>query len=96
MQTSEKTSGAVKFLKDKTVWLCIAAIFLGGAAECTTAQWASGYLEQALGLSKVLGDLLGVALFAVALGFGRSLFSKIGKYPSRAILWGRLGRLPAI
>lgn len=91
MQTPEKTSGAVKFLKDKTVWLCILAIFLGGAAECTMAQWASGYLEQALGLPKVLGDLLGVALFAVALGFGRSLFSKIGKYPSRAILWGAIG-----
>lgn len=91
MQTPEKTAGAVRFLKDKTVWLCIAAIFLGGASECTMAQWASGYLEQALGLPKVLGDLLGVALFAVALGFGRTLFSKIGKYPSRAILWGAIG-----
>ena len=91
MQTPEKTSGAVNFLKDKGVWLCILAIFLGGAAECTMAQWASGYLEQALGLPKVLGDLLGVALFAFALGFGRSLFSKIGKYPSRAILWGAIG-----
>lgn len=91
MQTPEKTSGAINFLKDKGVWLCILAIFLGGAAECTMAQWASGYLEQALGLPKVLGDLLGVALFAFALGFGRSLFSKIGKYPSRAILWGAVG-----
>ena len=91
MQTPEKTSGAVRFLKDPGVWLCILAIFLGGAAECTMAQWASGYLEQALGLPKVLGDLLGVALFAFALGFGRSLFSKIGKYPSRAILWGAVG-----
>lgn len=91
MQTPEKTSGAINFLKDKGVWLCILAIFLGGAAECTMAQWASGYLEQALGLPKVLGDLLGVALFAFALGFGRSLFSKIGKYPSRAILWGAIG-----
>ena len=91
MQTPEKTSGAVKFLKDKTVWLCFMAIFLGGAAECTMAQWASGYLEQALGLPKVLGDLLGVALFAVAMGMGRTLFSKIGKYPSRAILLGAFG-----
>ena len=91
MQTPEKTSGAVRFLKDKTVWLCFMAIFLGGAAECTMAQWASGYLEQALGLPKVLGDLLGVALFAVAMGAGRTLFSKIGKYPSRAILWGAIG-----
>jgi fucose permease len=91
MQTPEKTEGAIKFLKDKGVWLCILAIFLGGASECTMAQWASGYLEQALGLPKVLGDLLGVALFAFALGLGRSLFAKVGKYPSRAILWGAVG-----
>ncbi len=91
MQTPEKTSGAVRFMKDKTVWLCVLAIFLGGASECTMAQWASGYLEQALGLPKVLGDLLGVACFSVALGMGRSTFAKIGKHPSRAILWGAMG-----
>lgn len=91
MQTPEKTAGAVHFMKDKTVWLCVLAIFLGGASECTMAQWASGYLEQALGLPKVLGDLLGVACFSVALGMGRSLFAKIGKYPSRAILMGAVG-----
>ena len=91
MQTPEKTSGAVHFMKDKTVWLCVLAIFLGGASECTMAQWASGYLEQALGLPKVLGDLLGVACFSVALGLGRSTFAKIGKRPSRAILWGAVG-----
>ena len=91
MQTPEQTSGAVRFMKDKTVWLCVLAIFLGGASECTMAQWASGYLEQALGLPKVLGDLMGVACFSVALGMGRSLFAKVGKHPSRAILWGAVG-----
>ena len=91
MQTPEKTSGALRFMKDKTVWLCVLAIFLGGASECTMAQWASGYLEQALGLPKVLGDLMGVACFSVALGMGRSLFAKVGKHPSRAILWGAVG-----
>lgn len=91
MQTPEKTAGAVRFLKDKGVWLCILAIFLGGASECTMAQWASGYLEQALGLPKLLGDIFGVALFAAALGLGRSLFAKIGKYPSRALLLGAIG-----
>ena len=91
MQTPEKTSGALHFMKNKMVWLCVLAIFLGGASECTMAQWASGYLEQALGLPKVLGDLLGVACFSVALGMGRSLFAKVGKHPSRAILWGAIG-----
>lgn len=91
MKTPEKTSGAIGFLKNKTVWLCMLAIFLGGAAECTMAQWASGYLEAAFGIDKLLGDVFGVAMFAAALGFGRTLFSKIGKNASRALLLGAIG-----
>ena len=91
MKTPEKTSGAIGFLKNKTVWLCMLAIFLGGAAECTMAQWASGYLEAAFGIDKLLGDVFGVAMFAAALGFGRTLFSKIGKHASRALLLGAIG-----
>ena len=44
METPEKVSGALGHLKNKSLWLCVGAIFLGGAAECTMAQWASGYL----------------------------------------------------
>ena len=91
MQTPEKTSGAVKFLKDKGVWLCFAGIFLGGASELIMAQWASGYLEQALGVPKIWGDIFGVALFAAALGTGRSLYAKIGKNAPRALLMGAMG-----
>ena len=91
METPQKTSGAISFLKNKTVWLCMLAIFLGGAAECTMAQWASGYLESAFGINKVLGDVFGVAMFAAALGLGRTLFSKIGKHASRALLLGAIG-----
>lgn len=91
METPQKTSGAIGFLKNKTVWLCILAIFLGGAAECTMSQWASGYLESAFGINKVLGDIFGVAMFAAALGLGRTLFSKIGRHASRALLLGAIG-----
>ena len=91
MATPEKTSGAVKFLKNGGVWLCVLGIFLGGAAEVTMAQWASGYIEQALGLPKIWGDIFGVAVFAVALGLGRSLYAKIGKNISRALFFGAIG-----
>ena len=47
METPEKVGGVLKYLKNPGLWLCVGAIFLGGAAECTMAQWASGYLEQA-------------------------------------------------
>ena len=91
METPQKTSGAIGFLRNKTVWLCMLAIFLGGAAECTMAQWASGYLESAFGINKLLGDVFGVAMFAAALGLGRTLFSRIGKHASRALLLGAIG-----
>lgn len=89
--TPEKTSGAVAFLKNKTLWLCVVAIFLGGASEVTMAQWSSSYLEQALGLPKVWGDIFGVALFGAALGLGRSLYAKIGKNIEKVLFFGGLG-----
>jgi MFS family permease len=91
MKTPEKTSGALRFLKNKTVWLCMLGIFLGGAAECTMSQWTSGYLEQVFGIPKAVGDILGVAAFAAALGTGRTLYSKIGKNIHRALFLGAIG-----
>ena len=55
------------------------------------AQWCSGYLEQALGIPKVWGDLFGVALFSVMLGLGRSLYAKIGKNINRVLVLGACG-----
>lgn len=91
METPEKVSGVFEYLKNKTLWLCVFAIFLGGAAECTMAQWCSGYLEMALGIPKVWGDIFGAALFAVALGTGRTLYSKIGKNIGRVLFLGAAG-----
>ncbi|MBP3387689.1 MAG: MFS transporter, partial [Clostridia bacterium] len=91
MDTPEKVSGVLDFLKNKWLWVCFLSIFLGGATECTMAQWASGYLEQALGIQKVWGDIFGVALFAVMLGLGRTLYSKIGKNILKVLLLGVIG-----
>lgn len=72
------------------IMLCTLCIFFGGAAEMTMTQWISGFAEKALGISKVYGDVFGMALFAFALGFGRTLYSIKGKsiYP---ILLGGMG-----
>jgi len=91
METPKQTSGALRLLRNGGVWLCIAAIFFGGAAECTMAQWCSGYLEQALDIPKLWGDLFGVALFSVMLGLGRSLYAKIGKNIGRVLTLGAIG-----
>ena len=91
MTTPKHTAGAFAFLKDKGLWLCVCAIFLGGAAECTMAQWCSGYLEQALSLPKVWGDIFGAAMFATMLGLGRTLYANIGKKISRVLFYGAIG-----
>lgn len=91
MERPEKTSGALSQMKDKKLWLSVFAIFLGGASECTMAQWSSGYLEQAFGIEKVWGDIFGVALFAVALGLGRSMYAKKGKNIVRVLVLGAIG-----
>lgn len=91
METPKQTSGALRLLRNGGVWLSIFAIFLGGAAECTMAQWSSGYLEQALGIPKLWGDLFGVAVFSVTLGLGRSLYAQIGKNIGRVLTLGAIG-----
>ncbi len=86
METPEKVSGALRLLKNRGVWLCVFAIFLGGASECNMAQWCSGYIEAALGVPKIWGDLFGVAMFSVMLGLGRTLYAKYGKNIERILL----------
>lgn len=91
LDTPEKASGALQLLKNSGVWLCVAGIFLGGASELVMAQWASGYLEQSMGIPKVWGDVLGVALFSVMLGMGRTLYGKFGRNIEKVLLAGSIG-----
>ena len=93
METPQRTSGALKLFQDKRLWLCVVAIFLGGAIECTMAQWASAYIEGSLGIDKVWGDIFGVAGFAVMLGLGRSLYAKFGKNIHKVLLLCACGSL---
>ncbi|MBR5239444.1 MAG: MFS transporter [Clostridia bacterium] len=88
--TPEKSSDTKKFFRDKTLWLCVLAIFMGGATECNMSQWASGYVENALGLPKVWGDIFGVAMFGIMLGLGRTLYTKFGKHLFRVLIFGSL------
>ncbi|MBE6606099.1 MAG: MFS transporter [Ruminococcaceae bacterium] len=89
----ENTGGEQKGVKifNKGIILCTLCIFFGGAAECTMSQWASGFIENAIGIPKVYGDVMGVALFAALLGAGRTLYSKYGKGIVNILLFGMLG-----
>ena len=75
--STEKTKSAKQ--KNTGLLLCICCIFLGSAAENTMSNWISGYMENALNIPKAWGDICGMALFAVLLGLGRTLYAKYGK-----------------
>lgn len=79
METPEKASAVVSLLRSKGFLLCLLAIILGGPSECIMSQWSSSYLEYTLQIPKVWGDVLGVAVFAMMLGLGRTLYAKYGK-----------------
>lgn len=85
----EKQNGTKIF--SKGIVLCTVCIFFGGAAECTMGQWASGFIENAIGIPKVYGDIIGVAFLAALLGTGRTLYSKYGKKIINILLFGMLG-----
>ena len=48
-----------------------------GASEMVMSQWASAFVESALGIDKALGDLLGPCMFAVMMGIARLLYGKL-------------------
>lgn len=77
LTSDSKDGSAIK--RNFGLGLCVICIFLGSAAENTMTNWISGYIEKALHISKTVGDILGLTLFAVVLGFGRTLYGKYGK-----------------
>ncbi len=91
LNEAETTENKDKGSEKKLLFLCVIAIFLGGASECTMAQWSSGYLERVLSVSKTLCDILGVAMFGVMLALGRTLYSKYGGRISTILLLCAIG-----
>lgn len=71
--------------------LCIGCIFLGSCAENTMNSWISGYMESALGIDKLIGDVFGVALFALLLALARFAYAKLGKSIGPILLIGMIG-----
>lgn len=75
----EGTGLSVKELFKKPLfWIAIVLMICSGASELSMSQWASAYAEDALGLSKTLGDLTGPCMFAVCMGISRTIFGKYG------------------
>lgn len=89
MGSSENGKNASK--KTMIMTLCVLCIFFGSAAENSMTNWVSTYIESALHLPKIVGDILGMALFAVALGLTRTWYGKRGKNIYKVLLFGMAG-----
>jgi MFS family permease len=55
------------------------------------SNWISGYMENALHLDKALGDILGMAMFAILLGIARISYARFGKNIIRVLMLGMVG-----
>ena len=71
--------------------LCVACIFFGGSAEVTMTNWVSGFIETSFTINKALGDVIGVAGFALLLALARMLYAKFGKKIMPTLLVGMIG-----
>ena len=75
----------------KTLLLCVLCIFLGACAENTMSNWASAFVEKALKLPKLWGDIFGMAMFAILLGLTRTAYAKYGKNIFKVLTLGMSG-----
>lgn len=65
--------------------LCLILMISGGAVEQVMAQWVSIFSEQGLGVSKTVGDLLGLGLFGLLMGIGRIAYGFTKIPPQKAM-----------
>lgn len=76
----EQGRSSLKSLFSKQVFLvALVMMVCAGSAEHIVSEWSSLFAEKGLGVSKVLGDLLGPCLFAVLMGLGRVAYALWGK-----------------
>lgn len=66
-------------LKSKIFLVAMLLMLCAGASELAMCQWSSLFAERALGVTKVMGDLMGPCLFAVLMGIGRTIFGIWGE-----------------
>lgn len=58
--------------------VALVLMMCAGASELAMSQWASLFAETSLGISKMMGDLLGPCMFALVMGLGRTFFGIYG------------------
>lgn len=92
MTSSETSKGGERSKKYLIgLALCVACIFFGSCAENTMSNWVSSFMENAIGIDKALGDILGTAMFAILLALTRMGYAKFGKSITPVLFIGMIG-----
>lgn len=89
--SEENETGKKATRKTLALALCAGCIFFGSCAENAMSSWISSYMEKALRINKTIGDILGMAVFAILLGTVRISYAKYGKNIMRILLAGMTG-----
>ena len=77
--TTEKQKSTLGIFKNKIFFIFLLLMTASGASEIVVSQWSSLFVETALSISKVAGDLLGPCMFALLMGSGRIFYAKCSK-----------------
>ncbi len=75
----EKQSTLKELLKSKNFVVYMIMMLCGGASEIAMAEWASLFAQNALGVTKAVGDITGPCAFALFMGLGRIMYAKFSK-----------------
>ncbi|NLM40986.1 MAG: MFS transporter [Firmicutes bacterium] len=68
-----------QLVRSPLFFLALVLMVCAGAAELTMSQWSSLFAEMGLGVPKVVGDLVGPALFAFFMVVGRTAYGIWGQ-----------------
>jgi fucose permease len=68
----------LELFRSPVFFLSLLLMICAGAAELTMSQWSSLFAEMGLGVPKVVGDLVGPALFAFFMVVGRTAYGMRG------------------
>jgi len=68
---AQQQNSARQVLRQPLFAVLVVTILFAGASEITFSQWTSAYLEEIIGLPKIVGDIAGVSTFAAMMGICR-------------------------
>lgn len=69
----------LQLFRSSLFWVAVVLMVCSGASEISMAQWASAFVESALGFSKTVCDLAGPCLFGITMGICRVFYGKFGE-----------------